>query len=116
MNLASAFALLAVKGSAPPSQGPGPSGPPTNLSVVDYGTPTKARIAWTNADSQAYTRIYRRLTSCAGSESLLTTANPGITSFDSTVTATSGFVVSHYRNGQESAQTACVLWTPDEEL
>ena len=113
MSLGNTGAMLTVSGAPAAFPGPGPSGPPTNLSVVDYATPTKARIAWTIADSSAHTRIYRRLGSCGGSESLLDTVNPGITSLNSAVTATSGFVVTHYQNGQESAQTACVLWTPD---
>ena len=112
MNLATMFAVFAVKGAAAADPGPGPTGPPTGLSVVNGGTEVSplARIHWTNGDATAYTRIYKRVSNCSGAESLLTTVNPGITSFDSSITVAAGFLVSHYRNGQESAKTSCVAW------
>lgn len=116
MNLASAFAILAIKGSAAASPGPGPSDPPTGLEVDTYPNdtpppPPKARLSWTNGDTAAYTRVYQRTTTCAGAESLLTTVNPGQTGFDSEVTVDTGFLISHYLNGQESTKMACVLFT-----
>ena len=115
MNLATVFAIFAAKGSAPATPGSGPSGPPTGLSVEPYPNDTpppapKARLAWTNGDATAYTRVYQRANNCSGGESLLETRNPGQTGFDSEVTGDKGFLVSHYKNGQESAKTDCVLW------
>ena len=114
MNLASAFALLAVKGSAAAPPGPGPTDPPTNVTAVNYGAPDKARISWTIGDAASYTRVYQRDDDCVANETLLTTVNPGIASFDSLVTVSSGFTASHFRNGQESAKATCFLWDPAE--
>ena len=115
MSLGNTGAMLTVSGAIAAPPGPGPTDPPTLLTAENYGVPDKARISWTNGDAAAYTKIYQRTSNCGGAESLLTTVNPGIVSFDSLVTVKSGFLASHLRNGQESAKTACFLWDPAEE-
>lgn len=114
----SKLAMLFVMGSQPgdaPTGDP-PSGAPTSLLVEGYGGPTKARLTWANADSTAYTRIYREYSSSCPQVTpiLIDTVNPGETSYDSNVEIVIPaeeddvtFVVRHYKNGQESAVSNC---------
>ena len=98
---ATQFALLLVSASV--SAGSGPSAAPTGGSVEEYGgPPTKWRIRWTNGDASAYTEIYDGAVDPAN---LITTQNPGVTSFNSQVAGSSSgtFRLRHKKNGQFSA-------------
>ncbi len=115
MDTVTKLAMFLVAGEAA-AAGDGPTGPPTVVTTEAVGFPLKIRVMWVNGDPLAYTRVYRKSGSCAGASTLWGTANPGLTSFDTGIAdATHGFTCSHYRNGQESAESDCWLHTAGEE-
>ena len=110
MNLASAFAILMVRPGSLTAPGPGPTGPPTDVSSQVYTSPEKIRVTWTNGDSTAFTRIYMEQGSCPGTPPFVDIVNPGITSFNSAFLRSADphrVQLTHFRNGQESAKTTC---------
>jgi hypothetical protein len=89
--------------------GSGPTAAPSSFSVQSYGSPAKVRCRWTNGDASAYTRIYKESGVCGGIASLVDTVNPGQTVVELSITWTpqNGYHATHYKNGQESAESNC---------
>ena len=116
-------AVLLVAGSSLPTTGDPPAGAPSGVNVAAYGSPTQVRVYWTNGDTDAYTRVYTKAGGCSGGATLVHTAEPGVTSFDSSVNwggtgtgITTGWICRHYRNGVESADSNCVTSTEGDQF
>lgn len=103
--------LLGMGSAGGGGGGSGPSGPPTNASEYDYGSPSKLAAQWTNGDATAATRIYWYDTS-GGCPSVfpddltfLGQAGVGATSYETSRLVADGrcsLYIVHYKDGQFS--------------
>ena len=92
--------LAAAANTAAGGAGPGPTGPPTDVSIFKH-TGDLVGVQWSNGDTLSFTQI--GFGALGTPETVTATVNPFVTSYETEEECSCSWYVRHIRNSQTSA-------------